>query len=382
MARITKPLSDSECSKAKPKEKDYSLYDGNGLILLVKKSGVKIWRFRYKRPNGKQTMLSLGNYPEVKLAAARKVRDEYRSMLAEGIDPSDDRKAEQGKSKTLFEPVAREWHEATRQRWSKDHAVKVLKRLELHVFPFLGEREVSDIRPAEIVDLIRRISDQGADDVASRVLQQCNNIFAYAHRVGHIVEGGNPAVSAKGAFTFKKATHRPALDLADLPKLLEDIEGPKLRGVTRLAILVTLHTFVRSSELRMARWGEIDFDRAVWEIPPEREEIPGVKHSTRGSKMRSTHVVPLSRQVIGFFRELQELTGHNELIFSGDHSHNRPLSENTINQALQRLGYDTKKDVCAHGFRTTACSALNESGHFSRDAVERQMSHQDRKSVV
>ena len=175
--------------------------------------------------------------------------------------------------------------------------------------------------------------------------------------------------------------HRPALDLSRLPELLSRIDSYKGQPVTRLAVMLNLLVFIRSSELRYARWSEIDIDNAMWTIPAEREPLPGVKFSHRGSKMRTPHLVPLSKQVVAILAELQTWAGENGLIFTGAHDPRKPISENTVNKALRVMGYDTTQDVCGHGFRAMACSALIESGLWSRDAVERQMSHQERNGV-
>ncbi len=175
--------------------------------------------------------------------------------------------------------------------------------------------------------------------------------------------------------------HRPALDLSRLPELLSRIDSYKGQPVTRLAVMLNLLVFIRSSELRYARWSEIDIDNAMWTIPAEREPLPGVKFSHRGSKMRTPHLVPLSKQAVAILAELQTWAGENSLIFTGAHDPRKPISENTVNKALRVMGYDTTQDVCGHGFRAMACSALIESGLWSRDAVERQMSHQERNGV-
>ncbi|HHV4778286.1 TPA: tyrosine-type recombinase/integrase, partial [Klebsiella pneumoniae] len=176
--------------------------------------------------------------------------------------------------------------------------------------------------------------------------------------------------------------HYPALPLERLPELLERIEAyHQGRELTRLAVLLMLHVFIRSSELRFARWSEIDFTNRVWTIPATREPIIGVRYSGRGAKMRMPHIVPLSEQSIAILKQIKDITGNNELIFPGDHNPYKPMCENTVNKALRVMGYDTKKDICGHGFRAMACSALMESGLWAKDAVERQMSHQERNTV-
>ena len=191
----------------------------------------------------------------------------------------------------------------------------------------------------------------------------------------------NPAQDMAGAIAVAKRVHRPALDFERLPELLDRIECFKGRKLTKLAVKLTLLVFIRSSELRFARWEKIDFKNALWTIPAEREPLKGVKHSHRGSKMRSPHLVPLSCQALKILEEIKQISGDYELVFIGDHQPDRPMSENTVNKALRSMGYDTKTEVCGHGFRAMACSALIESGLWSKDAVERQMSHQERNNV-
>lgn len=191
----------------------------------------------------------------------------------------------------------------------------------------------------------------------------------------------NPAQEMAGAVASCNRQHRPALELKRIPELLTKIDSYTGRPLTRWATELTLLIFIRSSELRFARWSEIDFEASIWTIPPEREPIPGVKHSHRGSKMRTTHLVPLSRQALAILKQIKQFCGAHDLIFIGDHDSHKPMSENTVNSALRVMGYDTKVEVCGHGFRTMACSSLIESGLWSRDAVERQMSHMERNSV-
>lgn len=216
-------------------------------------------------------------------------------------------------------------------------------------------------------------------EIASRLQQRISAVMRYAVQSGIIRY--NPALDMAGALTTVKRQHRPALDLSRLPELLSRIGSYKGQPVTQLAVMLNLLVFIRSSELRYARWSEIDIDNAMWTIPAEREPLPGVKFSHRGSKMRTPHLVPLSKQVVAILAELQTWAGENGLIFTGAHDPRKPISENTVNKALRVMGYDTTQDVCGHGFRAMACSALIESGLWSRDAVERQMSHQERNGV-
>jgi integrase len=219
----------------------------------------------------------------------------------------------------------------------------------------------------------------GRLEVAARLQQRTTAIMRFAVQSGLI--DYNPAQEIAGAVATAKRQHRAALELNRIPELLQRIDHYSGRPLTRLAVELTLLVFIRSSELRFARWSEVDFETAMWTIPGERELLEGVKHSQRGSKMRTPHLVPLSRQALTILEKIKSMNGNRELIFVGDHDPCKPMSENTVNKALRVMGYDTKTEVCGHGFRTMACSSLIESGLWSRDAVERQMSHQERNSV-
>lgn len=374
-------LTDTKVRSAKPEEKEYSLVDGDGMSLLVKPSGSKYWRFRF-RFGGKQHLMAFGVYPEISLANARQKREEARKLVAAGIDPREHKRAvkeEKAKEIITFEKVAREWL-ATNQKWSEDHADRVKKSLEDNIFPAIGTRNIAELGTRDLLIPIKAVETSGRLEVASRLQQRTTAIMRYAVQSGLI--DYNPAQEMAGAVASGNRQHRPALELKRIPELLEKIDGYTGRPLTRWATELTLLIFIRSSELRFARWSEIDFETSMWIIPPEREPIPGVKHSQRGSKMRTPHLVPLSKQALAILKQIKQFCGDkHELIFIGDHDPRKPMSENTVNSALRVMGYDTKVEVCGHGFRTMACSSLIESGLWSKDAVERQMSHMERNSV-
>ncbi|MGE5034952.1 tyrosine-type recombinase/integrase [Yersinia rohdei] len=373
-------LSDVKVRTAKPEAKAYKLTDGDGMVLLVHSNGSKYWRLRY-RFGGKEKMLALGKYPEISLADARARRDEARKQLANGVDPSESKKAvkvEQEQEAITFEVVAREWHASNRQ-WSETHSARVLKSLEDNLFQAIGKRYIADLGTRDLLSPIKAVEMAGRLEVASRLQQRTTAIMRYAVQSGLI--DYNPAQEMAGAIATGKRKHRAALELNRVSELLHRIDYYSGRPLTQLAVELTLLVFIRSSELRFARWSEVDFETAMWTIPGEREPLEGVKHSHRGSKMRTPHLVPLSRQALAILEKIKSMSGNRELIFIGDHDPRKPMSENTVNKALRVMGYDTKVEVCGHGFRTMACSSLIESGLWSRDAVERQMSHQERNSV-
>ncbi|WP_048985542.1 tyrosine-type recombinase/integrase, partial [Klebsiella pneumoniae] len=320
-------------------------------------------------------------YPAVSLSDARQQREGIRKMLALNINPVKQRAAERGSRtpETVFKTVALAWHKSNR-KWSQNTADRLLASLNNHIFPVIGHLSVSELKPRHFIDLLKGIEEKGLLEVASRTRQHLSNIMRYAVHQGLI--DTNPAASLDGVTAPPVRHHYPALPLERLPELLERIDGyHQGRELTRLAVLLTLHVFIRSSELRFARWSEIDFRNRVWTIPGTREAIAGVRYSGRGAKMRTPHIVPLSEQAVAILERIKEISGEYELVFPGDHNPYKPMCENTVNKALRLMGYDTKKDICGHGFRAMACSALMESGMWSQDAVERQMSHQERNNV-
>lgn len=373
-------LTDIKVRTVKPADKPFKLTDGEGMHLLVNPNGSKYWRLQY-RFSGKQKMLALGVYPMVSLAEARKRRDAAKKLVSDGIDPSQKKKDDkiQESGSLTFEAVARDWHASCSKKWSVSHSERVFKSLVDNLFPALGQRKISELKTRDLLAPIKVVEASGRYEVASRLQQRTTAIMRFAVQNGLL--DYNPAQDMAGAVAVAKRVHRPALNFERIPELLDRIECFNGRKLTKLAVELTLLVFIRSSELRFARWKEIDFKNALWTIPAEREPLMGVKYSYRGSKMRSPHLVPLSCQALKVLEEIKHISGDNELVFIGDHQPDRPMSENTVNKALRSMGYDTKTEVCGHGFRAMACSALIESGLWSRDAVERQMSHQERNNV-
>lgn len=372
-------LTELKVRNTKPSDKPVKMTDGNGMHLLITTSGSKYWRFQY-RFAGKQKILALGVYPEVSLSEARRRRDEARQLVANHVDPSEKRKAEKIESKGLltFEQVAREWHTSNRT-WSDSHRTTVLNSLVTHLFPVIGKRNISDLKTRDLLVPLKKAEASGHNELASRLQQRITAVMRYA--VHNALIEQDPANDLAGAVVSAKSVHRPALSLERLPELMNRLEAYKGRGITQIAVQLTLLTFVRSSELRFARWSEVDLKNSLWTIPGRRQPMEGVKYSARGAKMKTPHLVPLSSQAKALMEELHTISGNKELMFIGFTGDDKPISENTVNKALRTMGYDTKAEVCGHGFRTMACSALIESGLWSRDAVERQMSHQERNSV-
>jgi integrase len=358
-------LSDTGVRNAKPEEKMRKLFDGLGLYLLISPAGGKWWRFKY-RFAGKERLLSLGTYPEVSVREARDKRDAARKLIAAGIDPGVERKL--AKARALggsFEDVAREWAEKFSERWEPTHAATVIKRLERDVFPWLGGQPVGEITSPELLTVLRRIESRGALETAHRVKQTCGQIFRYAVATGRAQR--DPSGDLYGALPPVKEKHHAALTKpADVAALLRSIDGYKGTFVVRCALRLAPLVFVRPGELRKSEWSEFDLDGATWRIPPER------------MKMRSEHIVPLSRQAVEILRELHPLTGKGRYVFPG-RAVSRPMSENTITASLRYLGY-SREQMTGHGFRTMASTLLNEMG-WPADAIERQLAHSERDNV-
>ncbi|MCO0111374.1 tyrosine-type recombinase/integrase [Escherichia coli] len=373
-------LTSAKIRTLKPSDKPFKVSDSHGLYLRVKPGGSRHWYLKY-RISGKESRIALGTYPAISLSDARQQREGIRKMLALNINPVQQRAAVRG-SRTpekVLKNVALAWHKSNR-KWSQNTADRLLASLNNHIFPVIGNLPVSELKPRHFIDLLKGIEEKGLLEVASRTRQHLSNIMR--HAVHQELIDTNPAANLGGVTTPPVRRHYPALPLERLPELLERIGAyHQGRELTRHAVLLMLHVFIRSSELRFARWSEIDFTNRVWTIPATREPIIGVRYSGRGAKMRMPHIVPLSEQSIAILKQIKDITGNNELIFPGDHNPYKPMCENTVNKALRVMGYDTKKDICGHGFRAMACSALMESGLWAKDAVERQMSHQERNTV-
>ena len=361
------PLTATAVKNAKPGEKTYKLSDGKGMYLLVNPQGSRYWRLKY-RYGGKEKVLALGVFPDVSLAEAREAAAKAKAQLRNDEDPGLIRKLKKREkllsAENHFEAVALEWWEHQKGRWTDQHAHRVIQSLKRDAFPYLGHRAIADIEPPDVLEVIRKIESRDALDVASRVLQRCSSVFRYAVQTGRAQV--NPASELAGALKTRKVQHRAAITRAELPALLRDVSAYQGHIITRLALKMLILTFVRPGELRGARWSEFDLEARVWRIPGER------------MKMDTEHLVPLSRQVLALLEDLKPISGHYELLFPGERSRAKPISENTLTYALYRLGY--KSRATAHGFRTTASSILNEEG-FNPDAIERQLSHLERNQV-
>lgn len=362
------PLSDRAIRNAKPAKHLFRLYDSAGMYLEITPAGGKWWRLKY-RVEGKEKRLSLGVFPDVRLAEARSRRDAARKLLADGIDPSAKRQADKreaaGRAANSFEAVAREWYAKQVPTWVATHATDVLRRLEGNLFPELGVIPIADLTAPVLLATVRRIEDRGARDLAHRVLQVAGQVFRYGIATGRCER--DLSRDLKGALAPHAKRNQAAVTPDELPALLRAIDGYETIGdrQTMLALRLLALTFVRTGELIGSTWVEIDLDGAAWIIPAER------------MKMRSEHVVPLSRQAIELLRDLRAIGGDSRYVLPGRNP-DKPISNNTLLFALYRLGYKGK--MTGHGFRAVASTVLNEAG-FRADVIERQLAHCERNDV-
>lgn len=358
------PLSDAQVSKAKPEDRDYKLFDGAGLFLQVSPSGGKLWRLKY-RFDGKHKLLALGQYPEISLANARKRREEARTLLANGQDPGEAKKAEKMaaalKEASSFELVAREWFGKNKPVWSPGHSLTVMCRLEKDVFPAIGSKPVSEITASDIRTMLLKIEARGAVETATRIKIMCGQVFRYAVATGRLEHDPSAALKSREIFRKREIRHHAAItDPKELAPLLMAIDEYQGTFVVKSALQLTPLLFVRPGELQNMEWSDIDFEEALWSIPAER------------MKMRQPHLVPLSGQSLKILQGLHPATGHGRYVFTGRGS--RPMSNNSINAALRYLGYDSDT-VTGHGFRATARTILDEVLGFRVDLIEHQLAH-------
>lgn len=361
-------LTDTRARNAKPGPKPSKLADGKGLFLLVHPNGSKYWRLKY-RLAGKEKLLAIGVYPETTLAHARELAAAARKLIKAHRDPVAERQAERARAAvstaTTFEGVAREWMASRNDKWAPSYAEKVEAILATNLFPRIGRQPITSITAPMLLGALRPIEARGALEVAARARRWAGEVFRYAIATGRATD--DPAAVLKGALKTGQPKHYPALRRDELGDFLRKLTEYPGRPETRLAVQLLMLTFVRPGELRAAQWPEFDLDGAEWRIPAAR------------MKGRIEHVVPLSRQGLAVLRELQALTGHSDYLFPSDRARVPFISENTINKAIDVLGY--KGRVVGHGFRATASTILNESGRFPPDAIERQLAHSERNRI-
>jgi integrase len=361
-------LTHTAVKNAKPRPKSYKLSDGEGLYLLVKPTGGKYWRFKYMYL-GKEKLLAFGTFPETSLDEAREKRMAARKLVAGGGDPGAQKKQEKRRKAyeagNSFQVVAKEWFETNKPKWSPRYAARLWQRLYANTHSELGNRPIGEIGALDLLDVIRKIEGRKATDLSHRVLQICGAIFRFAVLTGRIKY--NPVQDLQGALVPHKGKNHPTILAKQLPDFFKHLETVKTSPLNKLAIRFLLLTFVRTGELRQARWQDIDAKAKEWRVPAHI------------MKMRQEHIVPLANQTIALLEELKRLTGTGELLFPAQQRRrHKIMSENTINHVLKDMGYHRK--LVGHGFRALASTTLNENG-FAPDVIERQLAHAERNKV-
>ncbi|MGR5943356.1 tyrosine-type recombinase/integrase [Enterobacter sp. C4G1] len=360
-------LTDIQIKRAKPQDKPYTLNNGQGLSLLINPDGSKGWRFRF-RFAGKARLMSFGSYDLVGLAEAREKRDTARKQVANGIDPVEERKAQklaqQLSTENSFEAIRREWHSNKVDRWTVAYREEIIKTFEQVVFPFIGKRPISEIKPLELLEVLRRIEKRGALEKTRKVRQRCGEVYRYAIITGRAEY--NPAPDLAIALGVPKQKHHPFLSAEELPHFIRDLEEYTGSIITKNAAKIVMLTGVRTQEMRFVTWDEIDLEKEIWEIPAER------------MKMRRPHIVPLSTQVVDLFNQLKPVTGHYPYIFIGRNNRSKPISKESVSQVIELLGY--KGRATGHGFRHTMSTILHEKG-FDSVWIEMQLAHVDKNTI-
>lgn len=369
MARKTKPLTDTEIKAAKPQDKDYQLYDGDGLTLLIKSSGSKLWQFRYYRPYTKQrTKQSFGAYPAVTLSDARKLRAESRSLLAKDIDPREYQKdqirnSQEAKINT-FQLVAERWWEVKKSTVTEDYGNDIWRSLERDVFPAIGDISVTDIKAHILVQAIQPVQARGALETVRRLCQRINEVMIYAQNTGLI--DAVPSINIGKAFEKPKKKNMPSIPPDQLPKLMQTMRTASISLSTRCLFMWQLLTISRPAEAAEARWDEINFETKEWKIPAAR------------MKMNREHTVPLSDAALAILELMKPFSGNREFIFPCRIKPTQPMNSQTVNAALKRAGFGGV--LVSHGLRSIASTALNEQG-FPPDVIEAALAHVDKNEV-
>jgi integrase len=356
-------LTNTAVMHAKPKDKQYKMWDGDGFYLIVRADGKKWWRLKFFF-NGIEDTAALGVYQRISLAQARERKNEIKKLLALGINPKQHRKEEKAlkklNSENSFEVVAREWWKSHMTNKADSHKEKVIRRFELYLFPWIGNQAISTLTAPQVLEVIKRIEKQNILETAHRTLQTAGQVFRYAVQTGRAVR--DVSADLKGALPARNVKHMAAFtepkDVAELLRAFDAFNGTlTVQCAIRLAPLV----FVRPSELRMAKWADIDLENATWNYLV--------------SKTKTDHIVPLSSQAVKILREIHPLSGRGQYVFQGGHSPLKPMSESAVNAALKRMGYDTQKDITGHGFRAMARTILHERLNIDPYIIEHQLAH-------
>lgn len=376
MPKQSKPLNAKQIDKAKPKETDYSLPDGGGLGLVITSKGAKLWRMR-PRVNGKYIVLSFGEYPAVTLEQARRKRDDVKKLIADGIDPREDKKEKiaviKAKTEHTFERIARDWHTSRLPEWQPVTAKNTLDKLKLDIFPTLGSFPISDITHQQIIDVLKAI-EKRAPETARRIKSTLGRIFSYA--IQRNIINRNPIPDLIDVLNKINKGHFAAIKPSGLGQLVRTLDENKARLFipTRIAVNLMLLTFIRTSELIEAPWNEINLETGEWIIPWQRMKMGKRKINPD----KTDHFVPLSKQAIDLLKELKLITGNSKYLFPNQRNHDKPMSNGAILMALKRMGYHGK--MTGHGFRALAASTLEELG-YRREVIDRQLAHKESNKI-
>ena len=363
MPKLAERLTDIKIKNIKAKEKPFRVAAGRGLFLLVKPDCSKYWIFRYQF-EGKENNLSFGRYPEVSLTSAEKQATATHVLLAESINPSESKKAAKvfktGVLANCFEVVAREWAASYFKNKSVSHKERTLRRLETYLFPWIGKKPISEITAPQILEVIKRVENLNKLETAHRTLQATSQVFRYAVQTGRALR--DPCVDLKGSLSATVVKHMAAFtEPKEIAELLRAIDGFTGSLTVQIALRLSPLVFTRPSELRTAKWADIDLETNQWRY--------------RVNKTNTMHLVPLSKQASKLFAEMQPLSGRGEFVFQGGHDPKKPMSAAAINAALKRMGYDTQKDITAHGFRAMARTILHERLNIDPYIIEHQLAH-------
>lgn len=369
MAKITKPLTNTEVKQARPKERVYNLFDGGGLYLRIKPNGSKLWLLDYSRPyTKKRTSLSFGSYPALSLANARNKRDAAKELLAQNIDPQEHRDEIERQAQIAFantlEHIAAQWLEVKKSTVSSDHAADTWRSLELHIFPRLGKLPIHKVTAVKTIDVIKPVAAKGSLETVKRLCQRLNEIMDFAVNSGLVA--ANPLSGISKAFKPPVKQHMPALSPEQLPLLMSALPTASIRQTTRCLIEWQLHTMTRPGEAAGTRWEEIDFPNQLWNIPA---------HRMKGKK---DHTVPLTTQALALLEFMKPLSANSEFVFPSDRTNRKHTNPSTANVALKRMGFD--KQLVAHGMRSIASTVLNEEG-FDPDVIEAALAHTGKNEV-
>jgi len=369
MARQTLPINPTQLANIKIKDKEYNLVDGKGLMLRIKPSGSKVWLFNYYHPiSKKRSNLKIGTYPDMSLAKARLVRQDYLALLADGIDPKSDKEEKEQLKRiahdNTFYNIAIKWMDIKRTKVKSESADKIWRSLENDVFPRIGKLPIDQLTAPKAIEVIKAIVGRDSYEIARKVARRMNNVMTFAVNIGLVQH--NPLAGIKETIPSSKAINYPTLKPEQLPELMKAINFASIKFATRCLIEWQLHTMVRPGEAAQAKWSDIDYENGLWIIPAER------------MKMDKEHHVPLSEQALTILELMKPLSAHREYIFPSNKHPKESANSETANMALKRMGFAGR--LVAHGLRALASTTLNEQG-FDRDVIEAALAHSDKDQV-